>query len=179
MSRLGRSYAQAFLDAAPQYPAERFLEAAGGIRDALRVPQLKAFFAAPNVPAEAKRKTLEELATRAGVDEFGRKFLQLVLSHRRIAQVPEILQSLSEELDRRQGVVAGRVTVAAPIGDEDRRRIEDSLARQLGRKVRTTVDVDPSILGGFVARIGSQVYDASAAQAVDAFRRLAGEKVDA
>ena len=91
-------------------------------------------------------------------------------------RIGEILAGLSESLDARRGVVAAQVTVAAAIGDEERRAIEQALARRIGRRVRMQVAVDPAVLAGFVARVGSEVFDASAAQAIERFRTEAKEK---
>jgi F-type H+-transporting ATPase subunit delta len=180
LSRLGKSYGQAFLEAAPPgYTVEKFLDTGREIADALRIPQVRAFFSAPAVPAPAKQGALSALAKKVAVDEYGERFLRLVLARGRLANLGEILSGLREELDRRRGVVEARVTVAAAISDADRRKIEASLSRQTGKQVRTIVNLDPSVLGGFVAKIGSQVYDASIAQAVERFRRTAAEKVGA
>jgi len=180
VSRFARSYAQAFLGAAPRgYPADRFLETAGTIVAALRDPRARAFFGAPAVPAAARAGALAALSEKAGLDAYGTRFLAVVLENGRILHLPEILRTVREEIDRRGGVVAARVTVAAPIGEEERKQIEDSLSRQAGRSVRMSVDVDPAILGGLVAKIGSQVFDASVAQAVERFRQDAREKVGA
>jgi F-type H+-transporting ATPase subunit delta len=175
MSRFARSYAEAFLQAAATgYDAMRFLDQAGAVARAISArPRLKAFLLAPAVPLEAKEKLLDELAAKAEVDDYGRRFLGVVLRNRRIAHLDEILSALREAADRRQGVVAARVRLAAPAGEAQRRAIEEGLSRQLGRKVRMQVEVDPAILGGFVARVGSEVLDASVAHAIERFQEQA------
>lgn len=171
MSRFARPYAQAFLETMPAgYDVERFLENASAISRALASDaRVKSFLAAPAIPIDAKRGVLEDLATRAGVDDFGRRFLALVLEKRRILSLPEILSAVRGARDRALGIVEAHVTVAAPVGETERRRIEEALARQIGHGVRMRVDVDPRILGGFVAKVGSEVFDASAARATERF----------
>ncbi|HEV8117802.1 MAG TPA: ATP synthase F1 subunit delta [Thermoanaerobaculia bacterium] len=177
MSSYSRSYAQAFLDAAPPgYDVERFLEAGGTLARAMsQDTRLRAFFASPAVPAVAKKKALAELAAKAGVDEFGRRLLDLALDRRRILNLSEILSRIRTEHDRQSGVVSAKVTVAAPVGDEDRRRIADALGRRLNRKVRVELGVDETILGGFVAKVGSEVFDASIRNAIERFQRQTKE----
>jgi F-type H+-transporting ATPase subunit delta len=181
VTKVARSYAQAFLEAAPAgYAVERFLEGARAVvRAVAEAPSLRAFLSAPNIPADTKAKTLEEIARRAGLDDFGRRFLGVVLGNRRILHLQEILTGLSEAYDLRAGVVGARVTVAAPIVEAERARIEAALGRRTGRKVRMQVEVDPKLLAGFVARVGSEVFDASIAQAIESFRRAAKEKATA
>jgi len=172
LSSFARSYAQAFLGVVPAgYDADRFLENAETIRRAIAgTRDLKAFFAAPAVPAQAKRNVIDELARMAGLDELGRRFFQLLLQHRRLSEVAPILQSIRDESNRARGVVAARVTLASPVGDGERDRIAAALSRAVGRQVRLTMDVDEKILGGFVARVGSEVFDASVLHALEQFR---------
>ncbi len=177
MRAYARSYARAFVETAPTgYEVEGFLESAGALRRAFAEDRpLKAFFAAPAVPVEAKEKALDELARKVGLDDFGRRFFQLTLSHRRILQLSEILSAIREESDRRRGVVAARVTVAGPLAPAEEQRIAQRLSRALGRAVRLQVDVDEKILAGFVARVGSEVFDASALRAIEKFQEQAKE----
>jgi F-type H+-transporting ATPase subunit delta len=172
--RFARPYAQAFLEAMPAgYDADRFLERASMLARAMEDRRLRAFLGAPSVPADAKRGVLDDLASRAELDEFGRRFLQLLLDKRRILTLPVILSAIREARDQALGIVEAAVTVAAPLQDGARERIEKALARQTGRKVRMTVKVDPQILAGFVARVGSEVFDASAVRAIERFREEA------
>ena len=168
-------YARAFLEAAPQgYDVEAFLGAAGVLARAIEQDRpLRAFLSAPAVPEEARRKALTELAKRAGVDAFGTRFLELLLSHRRLLDLGAILQKLQGAYDAQRGVLEGRVTVASPIGDAEKATIEQALGSKLNGKVRLKVSVDPKILGGFVARVGSSVFDASALAGIRRFQEQA------
>lgn len=60
--------------------------------------------------------------------------------------------------DRRDRQVA-YVTVAAPLSDEDERRLSARLSAMYGREVTVKQTVDPSILGGVSVRVGSDLYD--------------------
>ncbi len=171
MSAFGRSYAQAFLQTAPAgYDVERFLEGAGAIRQVLAEDaRLKPFFSSPAVPLTAKSRTLAQLAAKAGLDDFGRRLLDVALRHGRVLGLSEILSAIREQSDRASGVVAARVTVASPVDEAEREKIAQGLARSVNRRVRLKVDVDEKILGGFVAKIGSEVFDASVRHAVERF----------
>jgi F-type H+-transporting ATPase subunit delta len=175
VSRFARSYAEAFLGAAPAgYDPEPFLEGGAALWRAISAEaRLRAFLGSPAIPLEAKQRLLEELGGKAGLDDFGRRLLGLVLSRGRILHLSDILSAIREAHDRRRGVVEARVKVAAPIGEAERGRIEEALVRQLGRTVRMQVEVVPGLLGGFVARVGSEVFDASVAHAIERFREEA------
>jgi F-type H+-transporting ATPase subunit delta len=177
MSAFARSYARAFLESvASGYDIDEFLSRAESVRRALSTDsRLKAFLSIPSIPRDSKHKVLEELARRAGLDPSGARFLDLVLANGRLLHLPDILSTVREESDRRRGLVQAVVTVAAPIGAEEEKRIADRLSRTVGKNVRVRVEVDPAILGGFVARVGSEVFDASARGAVEAFSQHAKE----
>lgn len=177
MSTFARSYAQAFLQAAPAaFKVDGFLERAEAIRRAVGAePRLKAFFAAPAVPAEAKSRALGDLARRAGVDDYGRRFLELILRNRRLLDLGLILSALRTEADHSRGVVQAQVIVATAIGEPEERQIAEALTRASGRRVRLTTSVDKDILGGFIARVGSEVFDASVRRAIERFEEQARE----
>jgi F-type H+-transporting ATPase subunit delta len=174
VSVLAHSYARAFLETAPAgYDMARFLEKAGSLARAVAENStLRAFLSAPAVPQAAKTGTLAQLARRVGLDEFGQRFFQVMLKNHRLLEADEVLRRLREENDARQGIVQGRVIIAAPIGDEEKTAIEEALAGRIGGKVRLRTEIDPAILAGFVARVGSNVFDASAATAIRRFREI-------
>ena len=181
MSAFARSYAKAFVEtAAPGYDMERFLEGAGAVRDALAGDaRLRAFFLSPSVPLESKKGALKLLAAKAGVDAFGARLLDLALEHRRVLWLSQILTAIRELSDKTSGVVAARVTLAQPIGDAEREKVAQALGRAVGKRVRLQVDVDEKILGGLVAKVGSEIFDASVRHAVERFAELTKERAGA
>ena len=62
-----------------------------------------------------------------------------------------------------QHVVRAEVTTAAPLTPDRTAQLQKQLADITGRTVTMTTNVDPSIIGGVVTRIGSTVYDGSVA----------------
>ena len=54
-----------------------------------------------------------------------------------------------------------RATTAVPLTDEQERRLTAALARATGRQVDLEVVVDPSVVGGVVARVGDEIIDGS------------------
>ncbi len=181
MSSFTHSYARAFLESAPAgYDVDTFLAAAAVLARAVAGnPDLRAFLASPAITHEVKLKVLTELAGKAGIDAFGTRFFEVVLGNRRILESGEILKSLSAANDASNGLVRGRATVASAITDPEREKIEKAVAARVGGKVRLEIEVDPSILAGFVAHVGSNVFDASAKGAIRRFEAQAKERTGA
>jgi F-type H+-transporting ATPase subunit delta len=171
VSAFTRPYARAFVEAAPKgYDFAGFLEAGGAMVRAFEAnPKLRAFLLAPNVPREAKSQAIADLAEKAGIDEYGARFLQVMLRHHRLLEAGAVFRALRDLIDDIQGVLRVRVTVPAPVSDADRQAIQDAIAARTGKSVRMQVDYDPKLLGGFVARAGSRIFDGSVAAAIRRF----------
>jgi F-type H+-transporting ATPase subunit delta len=177
MNAFAHNYARAFLQAAPpDYDVGAFLERADAIARAIvSDARLKGFFSSPSIPLEPKTKALQELGRRVGLDEFGERFLRLLVRRRRLADLAVILSAIRVEWDRKSGIVDARVTVASPVGPDEQASLAEALSRAVGQPVRLSTEVDGRILAGFVARVGSQVFDASVRNAIERFGQRASQ----
>ena len=174
MSHFARSYAQAFLEAAPSgYGVDGFLERADTIARVISSDgRVKRFFASPSIPVEPKVKALEALGRRVGLDQFGDRFFRLLLKRRRLSDLAPILSMIRRDWDRQRGVVEALVTFASPVDPAVEASLSQALSRTVGQPVRLRTEIDDSILGGFIARVGSQLFDASVASAIQRFRQV-------
>jgi F-type H+-transporting ATPase subunit delta len=181
MSSFTRPYARAFLEAAPAgYDFGAFLEAGETMTKAFAAnPSLRAFLLAPNVPREAKSRTITALAAKAGLDEYGARFLQVLLRNHRLLEAGEVFRALRDLNDELRNILRVRVTVPAPLTDAQRKTVESAIAARTGMTVQTQIDLDPKLLGGFIARAGSRVFDGSVAAAVRRFQTQVKERTGA
>jgi F-type H+-transporting ATPase subunit delta len=101
------------------------------------------------------------LTTRAGVTPVLAKLLVLLAERDRLILLSDLLESYRDRLLDHEKVVRAQVTSAAPIEDGRLQDLERRLATVAGRRVALSARVDPSIIGGIVAHIGSTVYDGS------------------
>ena len=157
-------YARALLDVAVKEKAE--LEQIGDELTAFvdlfkQNPALERVMLNPAVPVPRKRAAMAELVERARLSSILSKLLVLLAERDRLILLPDLLAAYRERLLDHQQVVRAEVTTAAPIGPERAKAIEQGLARVTGRTVRLGTRVDPSIIGGVVARIGDTIYDGS------------------
>lgn len=123
--------------------------------------------------AEARGRALRELAAAAGLDPLTTEFLARVEAAGALERLAEILDEC-ERLERdRAGILRAEIATARPL--DDARKAE--LARRLGRDrpLEMAYREDPELLGGFVARIGEQVYDGSVAGRLARLRRRLAE----
>lgn len=137
--------------------------------------QLQDTLTDPTIPYDRKRRVLNELVQRSGVSAITGNFLKVLLKNQRLADLRKIIARFQELLDERSGILAAKVTSARPISEPAKKTLEAELAVLAGKKVRVNFEVDDSLIGGLVARIGSKVYDGSVRTQLELVReKLAG-----
>ena len=117
----------------------------------------------PAVPVTAKRKAIDQLVTRAGLKGPVAKIIALLADRDRLELLPELAVAFTERLMDHQQVVRAEVVTAGPISDDRVAALQKQLAQVTGRTVTMNTRVDPAIVGGVVAKVGTTVYDASVA----------------
>lgn len=176
--RFARPYAAALLKIAGS------TEAAVAVRDQVRgfveamdaEPALAKMAANPAVPQEAKRRVVRAIGARLGFDDLTFRLVELLLSNYRLQYLPAVLAALEAEVNRRLGVAVAEVATAQTLDDDEVSRLRDALSKMLDRRVDMKLSVDPALIAGFRARVGSTLYDASLAGQLD---RLAAKLADA
>jgi F-type H+-transporting ATPase subunit delta len=181
ISALGNRYAQALADV---------VTAAGAtVRADAAVLQLRSFEAllagsvelqnaltSPAVPPARKRAVVTQLGARLGLAQVSRNFLFVLIDHRRIGQLTEILHKFELIVDERLGFARAEVTSARALTDAQQAALSRQLGRVTGKQVRIRATVDESLIGGVVARIGSTVYDGSVRGQLAALGKRLGAK---
>jgi len=124
-------------------------------------PALEKVLLNPVVPVPQKRAAVTALTERVKVLPIVAKLLIVLAERDRLVLVPDLLAQYRERLLEYQDVVRADVTTATSLGTDRAKAIEESLARLTGRTVRLSTAVDPGLIGGVVARIGSTIYDGS------------------
>jgi F-type H+-transporting ATPase subunit delta len=118
--------------------------------------------ASPAVPVQKKRALVEALVTHAGsISPIVSKLLLLLADRDRLMLLPDIVASYEHRLMDQAKVVRGEVLTAIQLPVERLQSLQQSLSTATGRQVQLENRVDPSIIGGAIARIGSTVYDGS------------------
>lgn len=170
-------YARALFEVALQEKAdldviERDL---AGFQDLFdREPTLKRVMLNPAVPAPRKRGAMTDLTAHAQPSIIVAKLLVLLAERDRLVLLPDLLASYRDRLLGYRGVVRAEVTTSAPLDTARAETIRQRLAQLTGHTVALQTRVDPSIVGGLVARLGSTVYDASVTRQLEKMReRLA------
>lgn len=115
----------------------------------------------PAVATAKKKSLIAALGVKMGLSAAAKNFLFVLVDHKRIGLLEEILPLFRADIDERLGRVEAHVASAAALSQKDRASLEAALAVKTGKKVRATYAVDPALIGGVVTRVGSTVYDGS------------------
>jgi F-type H+-transporting ATPase subunit delta len=112
----------------------------------------------------------------SGMSPLAQNLARLLVSRGRFGLLPQIARVFGEMLDEHRGVVRAEAVTAVPLTDDERRAIVERLRAVTGaRDIRLQSQVDPSIIGGLIVRIGDRLIDGSTrSRLIQLRRRLAG-----
>jgi F-type H+-transporting ATPase subunit delta len=97
--------------------------------------------------------------------------VQLLIERNRMSYLPDIARAYRTLADAKSGRVRGSVVSATPLDADSVRRLEQALEQLTQRNVVLEASVDPGVLGGVSAQVGSVVYDGTLRTQLDAMRR--------
>jgi len=161
VASVASTYSRAFADVvlSAHLDAQRSIAELRSIASLLKEsPELRRVWENPAVPAEQKRKVLDVIAERDGLQKQVKNLIAVLIDHRRIHFFEPIIDQLEKELDARMGFAEAQITSARELGGDEKREFEAQVAKLTGKKVRAHYGLDASLLGGAVVRVGSTIY---------------------
>lgn len=131
---------------------------------------LRSVAASPLIAAEDKARALVKIAEKLGLSPLGVKVVGLVARNGRAEALPQIAAAFARRLAAHRGVQPVEIIAAAPLSQAEADAILKALGTATGQKVDGTVRIDPSLIGGFIARVGSRQFDASVRAKLDSLK---------
>jgi len=162
----GKWYAQALFELAFQKDRlERCQEGLGRLAELTRDEALMEWFENPSFSVEAKGHAVQE-----GLGEVDPLVLNLafvLISKDSLRLAGDLFYHYLLLSDARRGIERAKLTTAVPLDDRERETFSQRAEEVLGKRVTLDLQVDPSILGGFIARIGDTLIDGSVRNRLD------------
>jgi F-type H+-transporting ATPase subunit delta len=125
-------------------------------------PQLQAFLSRPWVAANVKRGAATDVATKLGLSPLVRDFLGLVAARNRADYLGPIAAAFRALDDEARGRVRVKLRTAISLTEQERTALTARLSRVVeGKQLVIEESVDSTLLGGFVAEVGSMILDGS------------------
>ena len=122
---------------------------------------LKALVTSPLIGRADAAKAVRALQPTLGLDPLTGNFLGVLADNGRLSELKSILKLVKQLAAAHRGETEAEVTSAMPLDDTQIAALKAKLAKRAGRDVTLDVKVDPSLLGGIVVKLGSQMIDAS------------------
>jgi F-type H+-transporting ATPase subunit delta len=161
-NRYSRALAEVVFAPNSGLTAEQALAEVGALADAVGgSPELAAVLRSPAVALAHKRNLLGKICDKIGVSKTIRNLSFVLADHGRTTIVKEIRQAFEALVDERRGVARAEIAVAAEASPAQKASLEAALARLTGKQVVAAYSVNPSLIGGATARVGSTIYDGS------------------
>jgi F-type H+-transporting ATPase subunit delta len=159
---VARRYARALLDAAGP-DADKVLEQLETITAYLDgQPEIFATISSPALARSQRLSLVDAVIDNApGILPVVANLMKLLNDRNRFGSVPFITRQFRDMVDSRMGRVRGSVTSAAKLGDTQVAALKKQLEAITQRSVVLETKVDPALIGGVVAQVGSHMYDGS------------------
>lgn len=170
-SRAAVRYAKAILELAIDKKADVALEK--DMRLVVSAIQengdLKDVLGSPVIPGEVKKSILTGVFKE--IHELGKGLIELLVDKKRIALLSEVAVQYIRLHEEYKGERVAYVTTAVPLSNNLKDKLLKQVEKLTGDKVTLENQVDESVLGGFVLRVGDLQYNASIANKLDKIKR--------
>jgi F-type H+-transporting ATPase subunit delta len=123
--------------------------------------ELRRVWESPAVLPAQKRAVLDGIAKQIGAVKSIRNFIAVLIDHRRIPMLNDIVRQFEAEMDAQLGFVEVEISSARTLTPGEKRDIENRVESMTGKKVRPRYSSNPELLGGVSIKVGSTIYDGS------------------
>ena len=115
----------------------------------------------PLINEASMQKAVMAIADKAKLQDITKSFLGVLVQNGRIEELSNIIKAFNQILDKRRGAITVDVEVAQDLTAKQKKDLQTALSKAIGKDVAVNAKVEPSILGGMIVTIGSQMIDDS------------------
>jgi F-type H+-transporting ATPase subunit delta len=161
-ARIAHRYALALMDIGRERnTVQKFADDLTMIGETLHSSsELRAMLHSPVVRPDVKRKVLSELFTKH-INADLVKFMDLLVHKGRAGVLATVVTEFQSLLDEQNNTITAEITSATELGDAAKKQIVGKLEQLTKKTVRASFSIDPALRGGFVAKVGDTLIDAS------------------
>jgi len=160
---LANRYAKAlFAVAKEEDAADDYVKALNDMAELFAsTPEVKDGLTNPVYPLEVREKVMDHLVQAMGASAIMKNFFNLVVSKKRAAVLPEIAEAFQGLVNQDRNICPGTVTTAMELNADLMQKVQSTLEKLTGKTVVLSNKVDPSVIGGIIAKVGDLVLDGS------------------
>lgn len=123
--------------------------------------ELRDIWSNPAYSRESRLATITALVQHLKLSTSVGNLLQILVERERMGHLESIAQAYSDIVDSHVGRVRAVITSATPLPDEVAASLKEALEKESKAQITLSTQVDPSLIGGVVAQVGSTVLDGS------------------
>ena len=138
--------------------SEQLAEFGGLLDDS---PELARLVRSPAFTSDEKERALSAVLAKTDIGGTVSNFLRLVASKGRLFALPDMLKAFRSLVARHRGEISATVVSASALSDEQLASLKDTLKSVVGKDPQLATEVDASLLGGLIVKVGSQMIDSS------------------
>jgi F-type H+-transporting ATPase subunit delta len=128
------------------------------------------FLRSPVIVTEEKAHAMDAILAKAQVSPMVANFVKVVARNGRLFALPQIIAGFRVLAAKARGEVSADVTSATPLGREQIGDLAEALKSKIGKTVTLSEHVDPTLIGGLIVKVGSQMIDSSLKTKLTAMR---------
>jgi F-type H+-transporting ATPase subunit delta len=168
---IARRYAEAAFELGLEHQTlDRWLNDLRTIADYLGARQLTFILSEPNIQFERKEQVVRDLLQdKVQKDALG--LALLIVERQHVEGVKQVRDEFERLYDNYRGQAHAELTTAAPLDDDLREQVKADLQRVTGKRIILHERVDPTILGGAIARVGDTLIDGSVRRKLSLLRQ--------
>ena len=127
----------------------------------ISLPEVADALTNPLYPLDIRQKVMVGMIASMGVEKIMANFLNLLVEKKRAGILPEVAEEYQIMVDNEKNVSHGSVVSAIELSEALQVKVRATLEKLTGKKVELTTSVDPSIIGGIIAKVGDLELDGS------------------
>ncbi len=132
-------------------------------------PQILAILEDPKIHFREKQQLINKLLS--GFSQLSLNFAYFMVAKKRLRILNQVVAEYEKMANSYQGLEHARVTTAVPIEREEQEKLSERLTAITGKRILFTSQVDSSIIGGFIARVGDKLIDGSTRAKLEALKK--------
>jgi F-type H+-transporting ATPase subunit delta len=123
----------------------------------------------PRVLSQVKKETINKIFGKELAD-FVLKFLLLLVDKRRETVLPEIIREYIKMANEARGILEAQVITAMPLAQTQHAALVSKLSVVTGKKVVISTQLDTTIIGGIIVKIGDKLIDGSVVRQLETLK---------
>ena len=115
----------------------------------------------PVFSTDDQERAIGAVLDKAKITGLVGNFMRIVAQNRRAFAMPQMLDAFQKLLADHRGEETALVSVAAKLNSAQTKELKAALKSVVGKDVDLQINIDPSLLGGMIVKVGSRQIDTS------------------